>query len=177
MIGKLASAMALAVASAAFSPVAVAGPVNIDVRVGPPAPRYEAVPASRPGHVWSPGHWQWRGGRHHWVAGQWLRERPGYVYTQPTWVQTQGRWHYYNGDWARRGDRDGDGIPNRYDRDRDGDGVRNRDDRFPNNPSRQGLGRANDRDRDGIPNRVDRDRDGDGVRNRNDRRPDNPRRN
>ena len=34
------------------------------------------------------------------------------------------------------GDRDRDGVPNRYDRDRDGDGVPNRYDRNPNNPYR-----------------------------------------
>jgi len=50
-------------------------------------------------------------------------------------------------------DRDGDGIPNRYDRvynprwDRDGDGVPNRYDRYDN--------RRHDRDGDGIPNRYD----------------------
>lgn len=32
------------------------------------------------------------------------------------------------------GDRDRDGVPNRYDRDRDGDGVPNRYDRAPNHP-------------------------------------------
>lgn len=32
------------------------------------------------------------------------------------------------------GDRDRDGVPNRYDRDRDGDGVPNRRDRAPNDP-------------------------------------------
>ncbi len=51
-------------------------------------------------------------------------------------------------------DRDGDGIPNRYDRrynpvwDRDGDGIPNRHDRR-HNP-------AWDRDGDGVPNRYDR---------------------
>ena len=35
-----------------------------------------------------------------------------------------------------RGDRDRDGVPNRYDRDRDNDGVPNRNDRRPNNPNR-----------------------------------------
>jgi hypothetical protein len=51
-------------------------------------------------------------------------------------------------------DRDGDGIPNRYDRvynpvwDRDGDGIPNRYDRVFNPPW--------DRDGDGIPNRHDR---------------------
>ena len=50
-------------------------------------------------------------------------------------------------------DRDGDGIPNRYDRlynprwDRDGDGIPNGQDRFDN--------RRFDRDGDGIPNRYD----------------------
>jgi len=38
--------------------------------------------------------------------------------------------HY---DRRTRWDRDGDGIPNRYDRVRDGDGVPNRFDRFPDN--------------------------------------------
>lgn len=33
-------------------------------------------------------------------------------------------------------DRDGDGVPNRFDRDRDGDGVPNRFDSRPNNPYR-----------------------------------------
>lgn len=73
-------------------------------------------------------------------------------------------------------DRDGDGIPNRYDRvynpvwDRDGDGIPNRRDRVYNP--------AWDRDGDGIPNRRDPrydpawDRDGDGVPNRYDRHPD-----
>ncbi|WP_179107003.1 hypothetical protein [Variovorax sp. KK3] len=34
------------------------------------------------------------------------------------------------------GDRDRDGVPNRYDRDRDNDGVPNRYDRRPNDPYR-----------------------------------------
>ncbi len=53
------------------------------------------------------------------------------------------------------GDRDHDGVPNRYDRvdnrrwgDRDHDGIPNRYDRYDN--------RFGDRDHDGIPNRYDR---------------------
>ncbi|RYF42642.1 MAG: hypothetical protein EOO25_06020 [Comamonadaceae bacterium] len=45
--------------------------------------------------------------------------------------------HYQGGHRGPRGDRDHDGVLNRYDRDRDGDGVRNRDDRRPNRPWRQ----------------------------------------
>jgi len=36
-----------------------------------------------------------------------------------------------------RGDRDRDGVPNRYDRDRDGDGVPNKYDSAPDNPNRR----------------------------------------
>ncbi|HSV44334.1 MAG TPA: thrombospondin type 3 repeat-containing protein [Ramlibacter sp.] len=41
--------------------------------------------------------------------------------------------------WSGRasGDRDRDGVPNRYDRDRDGDGVPNRYDNRPYDPSRR----------------------------------------
>ncbi len=112
----------------------------------PPPPRREAVPRPRRGQVWEEGHWDWRGNRHVWVAGHWVKARPGYVYRQPTWQEREGRWEMRRGGW----DRDGDGVPNRYDRDRDGDGVANRN---------------------------DRDRDGDGVSNRRDSNPDNPRRN
>ena len=148
MIARIASLTLVAAAAASFLPAATAAPVNVDIRVGPPAARYEAVPAARRGYVWTPGYWDRRGNRYAWVSGAWVRERPGYVYTQPTWVNEGGRYHFYRGAWAR-GDRDRDGVPNRFDRDRDNDGVRNRN---------------------------DRDRDGDGVRNRDDRRPDNPNR-
>lgn len=52
------------------------------------------------------------------------------------------------------GDRDRDGIPNRYDNrrawgDRDHDGIPNAYDRYDNRFAR-------DRDRDGVPNRYDR---------------------
>lgn len=39
-------------------------------------------------------------------------------------------------DGPHRGDRDGDGVPNRLDRDRDGDGIPNRNDNRPGNPYR-----------------------------------------
>jgi hypothetical protein len=97
----------------------------------------------------------------------------------PRWVHHDGRSTHY----APRWDRDGDGIPNRYDRtpngrrfvDSDRDGIPNRYDRTP-------YGRRfADSDRDGIRNRFDRtphggrfaDRDRDGVPNRFDARPNN----
>lgn len=149
---RIATASVLAMASIATS-LPASAEVNVIVRVAPPAPRYEVVPAPRGGHVWAPGHWVWRDGRHVWVRGHWVRERPGMHWHPGHWVQRDGHWHFVGGGWNRRPyamrDSDRDGVPNRFDRDRDNDGVRNR---------------------------ADRDRDGDGVRNRRDARPDNPNR-
>jgi hypothetical protein len=142
-----------------------------EIRMAPPAPRYERIPRSRDGYVWQPGYWDWRGNRYDWVSGIWIAERPGYVYSQPNWAQRDGRWFFEASRWTPRGghDRDRDGIPDRYEhgRDRDRDGI---PDRYEHNGRR-------DQDRDGVPNRYDRDRDGDGVPNNRDTRPDNPRRN
>jgi len=151
--GFIAAALAVASLGAATTPAAAQ--TSISVQIGqPPPPRYEVVPVARPGHLWVPGHWEWRGNRHTWVAGYYMRARPGYYYTQPTYVQYGNRWDYRPGHWSRgearghghghghghanngRGDRDRDGVPNGRDRDRDGDGVANRNDRQPNNPRR-----------------------------------------
>jgi hypothetical protein len=122
------------------------------VSTAPPAPRHEVVPAARPGWVWAPGHYEWRGGEYAWIEGSWMRERAGYEYREPHWVQRgDGSWYLVGNNWERRaaerqarreermnpnGDVDRDGIANRYDRDIDGDGVPNRRDAFPYNPRR-----------------------------------------
>lgn len=108
---------------------------TIYVRQAPPEPRVERVPQARRGYVWAPGHWAWKRNRHVWVKGHWVKARRGYVYDVPTWQERDGRWEMRRGGW-RRGDRDGDGVPNGVDRDRDGDGVPNRVDDRPNNPVR-----------------------------------------
>ena len=92
-----------------------ASTAQLIVQVAPPPPRVEVVPAPRRGMVWSPGHWEWRHQRHVWVPGTWIQARPGYVYAQPEWRQVNGRWAWQAGHW-NQGDRDGDGVPNRYDR-------------------------------------------------------------
>lgn len=142
---------ALALSSIGFTPLASAADVYIDF--APPAPRYEVIPADRPGFVWQPGYWQWRDGRHYWVRGHWVRERKGYYWHPSRWVERDGRWYFTPGRWDRErlagwdhrrgrgvnphGDLDRDGVPNRVDRDRDGDGVPNRFDDRPNNPYRR----------------------------------------
>lgn len=142
---------ALALSSIGFMPVPASAAVDVYLDFAPPAPRYEVLPAERPGFAWQPGYWQWRDGRHYWVRGHWVRERPGYHWHPNRWVERDGRWYFERGRWDRQrfasrwedqrwrnpgGDRDRDGIPNAHDRDRDGDGVPNRRDDFPNNPNR-----------------------------------------
>ncbi|MCE9659241.1 MAG: YXWGXW repeat-containing protein [Burkholderiales bacterium] len=136
-IAKLAAVAVLSAASVGFSAPVFSAPVSVDIRFGPPAPRYEVVPSPRVGYVWAPGYWDYRSNRYHWVAGNWVRERPGYYYTQPAWVRHDDRWELNRGAWVHGSrDRDHDGVPNRHDRDRDGDGYSNRHDDRPDNPRR-----------------------------------------
>ena len=92
------------------------------VRIAPPPPREEVV-VDRRGHVWVPGHWEYKNGKYKWKKGHLVKARRGYHYAEPTWVERDGRWYREGGTW-RRGDRDGDGVPNRADR-------------APDNPRRQ----------------------------------------
>ena len=154
--------LAGAFAAALMGLGATAAQAQVYVEIAPPAPRHEVVPAARPGHVWSGGHYEWRGNQYVWVPGHWVTARQGYEWRDARWVQrANGQWYMVGGSWERgpNGDRDHDGVPNRFDR-------RN-DNRFS---------ATGDLDRDGVQNRYDKDRDGDGVRNARDRHPDDRRR-
>ena len=85
-------------------------------RNAPPAPRHEVVPAPRHGYAWAPGHWEHRGRDYFWVKGTWVRERRGEHFVPAQWTQRDGRYYFEQGHWQRHGDRDADGVPNRYDR-------------------------------------------------------------
>jgi hypothetical protein len=126
----------LAAASIGLMPVPASADVGIYLDLAPPAPRYEVVPAPRAGYVWAPGYWSWRDGRHAWVAGHWIRERRGMYWHPDRWEQSEGRWAFKRGAWDRERF-----AENRYEhrstRDRDGDGVPDRFDRAPDNPHRQ----------------------------------------
>lgn len=110
----------VALAPALVTPAAAQVDFNLSIGTTQPPPPpvvYEVVPTPRAGYVWAPGAWRWENNRHVWHAGRWDRD------------ERHARGPY--------GDRDHDGIPNRYDR---------RDDRGP----------WGDRDHDGIPNKYDR---------------------
>jgi hypothetical protein len=122
----------LATASIGMLPLPSSAQVGLYVDIAPPAPRYEVVPAPRAGYAWVPGFWDWRGNHHVWVRGRWERERHGYYWHPNRWVQQDGRWALERGRWDRERY-----VENRAYGDRDHDGVPNRFDRAPNNPYRQ----------------------------------------
>jgi hypothetical protein len=130
---SLAAGALLGIASTAQAvPAIVAGtgPGEVIVQTAPPAPIYEAVPAPRAGYIWAPGAYEWRGDRYAWVGGHWIETRPGYAWEEAHWVQRpDGSWRLMGGHWVRS-----DGYA--YYRDRDGDGVPNRYDAYPNDPYR-----------------------------------------
>lgn len=85
---------------------------------------------------------------------------PVYARPTPVYVQPVPRFRPRAYGQPTRRDRDGDGIPNRYDRlynphwDRDGDGIPNRRDRYDDRRhDRHGEAVAYRRDRDGGPRR------------------------
>jgi hypothetical protein len=158
-ITSLAAAAFFSTATVVTAPFTPAD-AQVSITFGaPPPPRYEVAPAPRTGYVWAPGHYQLVNDQYVWVPGQWMTARPGYRYVPSNWerayVSGREQWRYVPSRW----DRDGDGIPNRYDRydnrqsewgDRDRDGVPNKYDRYDNRQSAWG-----DRDRDGVPNVFD----------------------
>src|SRR5579862_1283941 len=75
--------------------------INIDIDVAPPTAQVEVVPAPRPGFVWAPGYWEWRGQRHVWVAGYWMPERRGFHWVPAHWEPRGRHWHFEPGHWAR----------------------------------------------------------------------------
>jgi hypothetical protein len=69
--------------------------------MAPPAPRFEAVPAARPGFAWDPGRWNWVGGRYAWVGGHWLPARPGFRWDAGHWIHAGAQWRWIDGRWIR----------------------------------------------------------------------------
>ena len=137
-----AAAAAFTTATLVTAPVTPASAqVSITFGAPPPPVRYEAVPAPRPGYVWAPGQWRLVNDQYVWYGGQWQQTRPGYRYVPDRWerysVNGREQWRYQESRW----DRDGDGIPNKYDR--------------HDNRNDQAQNPFGDRDRDGIPNMFD----------------------
>jgi hypothetical protein len=90
--------LAVGTIGSAATPIASAAETRFQFSFGTPV-NHEYAPAHRPGYVWVPAYRGWDGYREVWVPGHWERARGyrGYAQAGPRW------------------DRDGDGVPNRYD--------------------------------------------------------------
>jgi len=89
---------------------AYALPVDAEtyVSVGPPEPRIEHF-EPRAGQVVIPGVWEWRHGKHEWLAGHYAAARKGYHYQGDHWVMHEhNQWTMQRGGWSR--DSDGGGM-------------------------------------------------------------------
>ena len=83
------------------APTLASASSDVTIDVAPPAPRLEAVPAARAGYVWAPGHWEWNGRFHSWVAGTWIVAHGAYHWTAARWEQVGDRWHFVQGKWDK----------------------------------------------------------------------------
>jgi hypothetical protein len=121
----LAALLAGATMSLPAGCIVVAHPAY-EVESEPPAPRYEVVPAERPGYVWVRGYWEWHG-RWTWRAGHWERHRgQGYVWNDGYWQRRGNHYHWVEGHWSGGGR---GGVEKRDHRDHGNGGVEVRDHR------------------------------------------------
>ena len=98
------------------------------------------MPAPRAGYVWAPGHYRLINDRYVWTRATGRRRGLAIATCLDTWerfvVGGREQWRYVPSRW----DRNGDGIPDRYERhsergpygDRDHDGIPNAYDRYDN---------------------------------------------
>ncbi|MES2206016.1 MAG: YXWGXW repeat-containing protein [Pseudomonadota bacterium] len=71
----------------------------IEIETAPPPVRQEIIPGHKRGYIWAPGYWNWRGNRHVWMAGHWVKERPGRRWIPEHWEQHGRRYHFSPGHW------------------------------------------------------------------------------
>jgi hypothetical protein len=93
--------LAIALASAFVTPVAVHAASIIVVDVAPPPPPvFEPMPA-RQGFIITPGYYKYEaeGRQPTWVKGDYQAERRGEHYVGSEWRAQDGRYHFSEGRW------------------------------------------------------------------------------
>jgi|HubBroStandDraft_6_1064221.scaffolds.fasta_scaffold274734_2 hypothetical protein len=80
------------------TPAVLAKEVTVDV--APPADRHEAVPGTRAGFVWAPGHWEWTGRFYSWTGGTWVVQHRGQQWVAARWEQVGSQYHFLPGHWS-----------------------------------------------------------------------------
>jgi len=100
--GKLALPGIVALTLAAVAPLSPANAdANVYVRIGPPAPRYEAIPAPPVGPhrwVWMPGYYRWDGHHYNWERGRYAQRDHG-NWRAGHWEHRHSGWIWVEGGW------------------------------------------------------------------------------
>lgn len=83
-----------------YSPVRAVA-IDVYLTVPPPQAPAEAAPPARPGYVWAPGYYAFRGSHFVWVNGDYIPARPGYLWVADRWHEDRGRYRFVPGHWVR----------------------------------------------------------------------------
>jgi hypothetical protein len=88
------------IAGVAPASAQVSGGVNI--RIGPPAPIVERIPAAPgPNYFWRAGWWRWSGNAYVWAPGAYVvRPYAGARWIAGHWVQRPRGWVWRPGHWS-----------------------------------------------------------------------------
>jgi hypothetical protein len=100
--GLLFSLVLLSCSGVAIVPASAAVDIGVGINIGPPAPRYEVVPAPRPGYYWRAGHWFWNGSQYVWRPGYFVARPAGYynrAWIPGHWVHRPAGWFFVEGHW------------------------------------------------------------------------------
>lgn len=81
------TALAAAILATGAALVPAQAQVNLNINIGPPAPRYELVPTVPQGYVWAPGYWAGQGQDYRWVRGRQIAQRPGQRWVADHWEE------------------------------------------------------------------------------------------
>ena len=93
----------LAMAAGLFgtATLAIAAPVEIEIKTAPPPDRVEVVPAPRPGFIYEKGHYVYEGDKYVWHEGQFLKEREGEKYVPYVFEKRGDTYYYRSGYWEK----------------------------------------------------------------------------
>jgi hypothetical protein len=78
-----------------------AAAIDVYITAAPPTAPAEAQPPGRPGYVWAPGYYAYRGTNYVWIRGEFIAARPGYIWVADRWEEDRGRYRYHPGHWSR----------------------------------------------------------------------------
>lgn len=95
--------LAAAIGGLMFSATSLTASAQVVIRVRPPEPIVEVVPAQpadHPNYAWHPGYYRWDGAAYVWVKGTYVEApRAHDVWVEGHWVADGDGWAWREGHW------------------------------------------------------------------------------